>query len=1752
MPSKKKKQQEPPPPEEEEEEEVVLDDLEPSQWKREGHPWVDKKLNVACTWAIQPSRNLATHAKLTGTITGFAPTEDDRRLPALGRVAFENPIANNNRKGATTILAMDLTGTEINDLQRQTTTTEDNNNNALVVANPVPQLLPTIQERYQRRLEHHMMEHILPPLVALAALEEATVHLVRQRIAQEDAEMAARANSSNNHKQQRNVNPHPPLYYTKPPNTYLTQPQWSEETTASTTSANNNHNNHSSKDPMKEHLISTPAAWMARIKQGCQLAYNEYLIQQQQEQLQRQQFDDASAEAGRRSSSRIARITTEQQQDIDRNKRGGGNTNNNQQQGVEIYLKGHRIAKFLREQQDQKLWQNQRQRLETEEAEENGQEEKDDDDEEEIEDEDDVDLFNPYLYPTYGDVLKSVRKLRLDDIQNSIPYWCQEDTNRTPQKKRRKDDEDDMENVLEVNVLPLDTLTLGIPPADEEEEAKKEADDKMELEEDKPDIKAEQPATVKTEQENDKKPAASSSDGSANKPEEATSSKKPDEAASLSKAPDTAASSSEPAAKDGKDNDKDPPQKVTSSNKATEQVPAAAKSDTAAASNGDTAAAKEENTPEGTTKDDLATDDDGKDSKPPAKKKKNGGKEDGDAKDEEEDGDDDDEDEETDAPTENLIVQWQVPETIEKAPARKQIYKHLQTQDHYTFGRYTFLLRRKDEENERLRGGLEQQQGPNEEELQRQAEEQARRTAANRAFNNRKAWDKWRFEGIHGGHTVWPSWQDSVQKWQSERNAEQQQESSTNEQAVTTDQVDADHAKALELAKKEQDEEAAIAAAAGGGRRTRRKGASSGGTVFYGQSSQLTAKQLVELILRLCSEKSAPNILYLQSIVAEDGTQDPVRRLRAALGKLVWRRNQLARLSPSTEWTDKKLLDTVWEKPLLTMAPAEPTAAAAGTGDVAMQDAADDGEAKRRPTTEAEALVEYLRNLHNTELLLRKIVLEHLTEIPIPIVATAADEKKNSNEGYDSADFEDQSEIEWLTEGHELIGKHLFRPRQMDNTNDLSTCEWFTIRAYVPSVGDTSAQNVPGSAVTESPLVERRARFRAAPFLEADAGEVEFADEEYLVLTEAQAHAGIKAAGLEQVNIDREEEEEQVSIIDHPFAGSGLSARITLYPVRGKKSAEPMEYTVVGHDSILGAEGKETVHRILILPYATSSQPTPSALWASLDVSNDTEIRCHLETDPNKTYRVQQSDFHPDSQAFAACRDVVNFLEKHQKAGPFLEPVDPVALGIPDYTKVIANPMDISTLSSKLENGQYSNVPPKQSAGRSPVARMLNGTFRDDVELIFDNAMLFNPPKDFIHQDASTLKKAVCRKMDSMSQSFDAKFRRSSRNQEKQSIYMDEDSDVDMYEYESDNDDDDDYHGGGSRRKRKRSKGQARPKADDNSTRAMEHAVRLQKTLSDTLGLRGPFANFRVENDSSSFSFPANWSCRRRKPGVVNLEDDTEEEAVPEETSSAVASSEHEKELIQLAQLQRTLDETESTGVRRSTRANIQEDTSSSRKKKVKASDTEYFMLNQFEQNHINATDELKRMPAPCSRHDIEYICERLHDTYYAKLYMELGASLEQSTAADSGDGKAKSDKSDMPAFGSFADGSFPPFLGRMVPVSLAKHSKFAWEIRGSFQIVALRWIIRGLIASGHLGQLEPMEQESLSSGVIMTNHVYYTDNSLEPFAVLDSKELARRRRANNEEAESSEDEVELSAYEKLRAERVARNAERLKALGLA
>ncbi|XP_023556184.1 bromodomain-containing protein 3 isoform X2 [Octodon degus] len=50
---------------------------------------------------------------------------------------------------------------------------------------------------------------------------------------------------------------------------------------------------------------------------------------------------------------------------------------------------------------------------------------------------------------------------------------------------------------------------------------------------------------------------------------------------------------------------------------------------------------------------------------------------------------------------------------------------------------------------------------------------------------------------------------------------------------------------------------------------------------------------------------------------------------------------------------------------------------------------------------------------------------------------------------------------------------------------------------------------------------------------------------------------------------------------------------------------------------------------------------------------------------------------------------VVKTLWKHQFAWPFYQPVDAIKLNLPDYHKIIKNPMDMGTIKKRLENNYY-------------------------------------------------------------------------------------------------------------------------------------------------------------------------------------------------------------------------------------------------------------------------------------------------------------------------------------------------------------------------------------------------------------------------------------------------------------------------------
>lgn len=94
-----------------------------------------------------------------------------------------------------------------------------------------------------------------------------------------------------------------------------------------------------------------------------------------------------------------------------------------------------------------------------------------------------------------------------------------------------------------------------------------------------------------------------------------------------------------------------------------------------------------------------------------------------------------------------------------------------------------------------------------------------------------------------------------------------------------------------------------------------------------------------------------------------------------------------------------------------------------------------------------------------------------------------------------------------------------------------------------------------------------------------------------------------------------------------------------------------------------------------------------------------------------------------DRSTTLQCTSILKNLMTHPAGWVFNQPVDPVALNIPDYFSIISKPMDLGTIKSKLEKNMY----------------LATEEFAADVRLTFANAMLYNPPSNNVHQMAKKL-----------------------------------------------------------------------------------------------------------------------------------------------------------------------------------------------------------------------------------------------------------------------------------------------------------------------------------------------------------------------------------------------------------------------------
>ncbi|THH30629.1 hypothetical protein EUX98_g3547 [Antrodiella citrinella] len=88
-----------------------------------------------------------------------------------------------------------------------------------------------------------------------------------------------------------------------------------------------------------------------------------------------------------------------------------------------------------------------------------------------------------------------------------------------------------------------------------------------------------------------------------------------------------------------------------------------------------------------------------------------------------------------------------------------------------------------------------------------------------------------------------------------------------------------------------------------------------------------------------------------------------------------------------------------------------------------------------------------------------------------------------------------------------------------------------------------------------------------------------------------------------------------------------------------------------------------------------------------------------------------------------ASRLALKKVQGHKNAAVFLQPVDPVRDRAPNYFDIIKSPMDLRTMSAKLEQGQYHN----------------RFDFEADFRLMIANAKQYNIPNSYVHNEALAL-----------------------------------------------------------------------------------------------------------------------------------------------------------------------------------------------------------------------------------------------------------------------------------------------------------------------------------------------------------------------------------------------------------------------------
>lgn len=174
------------------------------------------------------------------------------------------------------------------------------------------------------------------------------------------------------------------------------------------------------------------------------------------------------------------------------------------------------------------------------------------------------------------------------------------------------------------------------------------------------------------------------------------------------------------------------------------------------------------------------------------------------------------------------------------------------------------------------------------------------------------------------------------------------------------------------------------------------------------------------------------------------------------------------------------------------------------------------------------------------------------------------------------------------------------------------------------------------------------------------------------------------------------------------------------------KTQAPPRVSVTGKD---GGKSVKSAEKIPKRSAGTSADGQESSMRQAL--SPDLEHRTSAKdgivaASASQTNRNSQLRLEQINNELTAALMVVRKIMKMEAAEPFNSPVDPVALGIPDYFDVIKIPMDLGTICQSLERGRkYRNA----------------RDVYEDVQLVWTNCRNYNHKGDPILDLMSRVKK---------------------------------------------------------------------------------------------------------------------------------------------------------------------------------------------------------------------------------------------------------------------------------------------------------------------------------------------------------------------------------------------------------------------------